>query len=151
MFKQRLLKLADGLEKQIPNKKFNLRTYAEVKTMEILNFTKNPECITTACAIGSAPFIFKRADWKLEQQANYWGSPYNQLECVYTDRQGNRYINLEGAMKFFGITEIQAEWLFMPDKYGKTRRTKRHVVQRIRNFVASGGKVPSNIAEISHE
>ncbi len=153
----RLYKLADFLETVQP-KHFNLGSYVDsrnaaegdesdgysynelskddVKALCAVGKGKDAElkCGTTACAMGWAPAVYPRIfRWDIK----------DGLVCTKNE-------NLEeGAQEFFGISEDEYTYLFMPGSYKKDDKTKpKDVAKRIRAF-ADAKTFLSNIAKDS--
>lgn len=80
---------------------------------EVSNVTGDKSCGTSACALGSAACWpkFKKAGLK-----------------IVTDSYGHRSVTFKGfedskaGAEFFGIHTAEADWLFMPDTYGKVKK-----------------------------
>jgi hypothetical protein len=147
MNKQRLLKLADLLKADAKNKKglkFDLSTVGESSDwLDGEEFRPGVDCGTTACAMGLAAVsgAFKRA-----------GLSYRvDDDQINTTMNGRRVGYDRAAMRLFGISLGEADFLFTPSYYfGQEIRGavgERLVARRIRDFVA--GKVKPEKIEIS--
>jgi hypothetical protein len=136
MNKRRLLKLADMLEADAKNKKgikFDL-DYVGVAEDWSEDYQPALNCGTVACAMGLAAISgeFKRAGLSYKTDG-IW---------VETTINGRRRDYDRAAMHVFGISELQAAFLFNASYYqGNTKgaRGERNVAKRIRDLVA--GKV----------
>lgn len=110
--RKRLLKLADFLD-QLPPQKFDFGSIAierEKPHMEALKARKE-SCGTTACAIGWMPAVFPRlTEWKGRCKL-FDGDTL--LSVGFRGGRGER--DFQVAEEVFGLTEQEAEWLFMPD------------------------------------
>lgn len=135
MHKERLLKLADLLEADAANTagiKFDLGCWAapsdedrpwEGKVVPV-------SCDTTACAVGlaciSGAFQAEGLGFKIE---------YEALSPVFGE-----LAEWKAVKSFFGISGLQAEYLFMDTSYDDEPTEgadgERVVAQRIRDFVA---------------
>jgi len=141
MNKRRLLKLADLLEADAKNKKgvkFDLSLWAKV---DDLDYSTSPDvievgCQTTACAIGlaciSGAFKLSGLAYDLVAKESSGG---NNIVPRYRN-----YRDFPAIQKFFGITEDQADHLFLDSSYADSRcrgaRGERAVAARIRSLVA---------------
>jgi len=127
----RLLKLADFLD-TVPPKKFDFG--------DIVREKKN-DCGTVCCAIGWMPAAFpKQIKWAR-------GLLGPELDVVFKNYKGHkeeRPADFEVAMKFFGITMEEAEWLFLPNPLRRPEflselsfdALPQEVARNIRKFVA---------------
>lgn len=112
---ERLLQLADFLETRVPESKFDMQWW--IRDKDDLLRLPDPaelfeECGTSACALGWTAVLFE--GWSFEGQApafnNSWG--------------------WAAAMKFFGLTYMDAETIF-----GYAPRTPREEAELIRQVV----------------
>ncbi len=146
MNKARLLKMADLLERNANDKKgvkFDLGTWG-MSDDETMPMT----CKTQACAMGVAALsgVFKRAGLRYEVVPGALTLDFSldgrlhegprEIDISYGDAHG-----MEAAEKLFGLTELEATWLFHPDGYGEDaittgKRAELAVVKRIRKLVA---------------
>ena len=136
MNKKRLEKLADYLD-ALPARKFDLdhwvlsyeRGYDRDKG-------KKSKCGTTACALGHAGLIksFRRAGLKTE---------IKEGETVGNVTLKNLGTGLYAAEIFFGLSNREANYLFMPEYYGR-RQGPKTVARRIRMLIRDG-QVPFRI------
>lgn len=163
--KERLLKLADALEK-ISKKHFDLDVITKrdhnyisdpenpnngmsdkdfVDTLKEIGKGKKFECKTAACAVGWCPSVFPRTfKWNEE------GDVVNKK----TGREDDIYI----VNDFFSINSDQADYLFLPGEYhtseeklqydeamwGRNKEpkiSKKRVIKRIRKFVENDGQI----------
>jgi hypothetical protein len=147
-YKNRLLKLADLLEADAKNKKgitFNLNVVAE-KRVDYewsskgyhthhfkLHDTPTLSCGTAACAVGLAMLsgAFKRQGFTYYYDPDYGLLPQYGLYCGFGSADA----------EFFGLSEIEHIFLFMPGSYnnnndGLGAKAEREVAKRIRQFVA---------------
>lgn len=93
------------------------RKYVENKYKDLnCDIAKKVGCGTAACALGSAamyePFVKKGL--KIKSQYDGWasGSEWLDFEPSYKGHTGT-----DAGTAFFGITEKEASYLFMPDAY----------------------------------
>lgn len=152
--KKRLLKLADYLARKVRNEKFNLDIVRETIVKKKKN--KVVSCGTIGCAIGYMPEVFPR-DIKSEvidpnDDFDYLedgDEEEYQLEVCFKDTKRNEkagYYNPNGhdcfdlASKYFGISYAASHYLFNPSDYPRDKRSKKDVVQRIRDFVKLNGE-----------
>ena len=115
MNKQRMLRLADRLEKIDPNK-FDMNAFADKR-----------ECGTTCCVAGHALLM---AGWKLGE-ADVWEA------VAFVSRRGVEvHTSQVGdyAQEYLGLTEPQAKKLF----YSGWKRTNKDAARIIRNMVKNG-------------
>jgi hypothetical protein len=131
----RLLKGAALLIKNSKNpksNKFDMHNW-------ILSKEEEPEnsCGTTACAWGSMVLsgIFEKEGVKIKKNEDF----DNVFEIVY-DNGWDTFDGFEAAKEFFGLTEEEADYLFLPlfypHKYRKGAKSERYAARRIREFVA---------------
>jgi len=128
--KRRLLKLADLLEADAKNKKgikFDMTHWAYIG-----NSAKPISCDTSACAMGLAALSgeYKRAGlgWKLDK--------YGYFKITMNGRGWA----LTAAMRLFGISRKQAEYLFC-ESSEEGAEGERHVAKFIRRFVKQNGQM----------
>ncbi len=130
MNEQRLLRLADFLETEVPPERFNLGTWGDG------NLTK---CGTAGCACGWATTIpeFKEAgfvlmvfDWEDEHTHPDWHIAY----CPPGDEV---WTGWDAATKFFDITKPMAVYLFSQSSYHDDA-SPADVAACIRKFVENG-------------
>ena len=116
MNKERLLRLARDILPNVPEEKFNLKTW---------------KCGSAACAVGWAASDpqFKKEGFKL--YSGLFGPDDNRQ--VFTPSYGDLG-GWSAVEKFFGIDFDHAQYLFSDEAYGSA--TKEHVIQRIEEFVA---------------
>jgi len=127
-FKNRLLKLADFLDK-LPKKLFNIETITNCDgaAREALPYAlEHPRrnCGTAACAMGWSPACFPR-----------------QIEWTERDgigmKDGSSRYWWGTAKKFFGLTDEEINYLFTGDFY-EYQVSPKKVAKTIRKFVADG-------------
>jgi hypothetical protein len=127
MNKERLLRLADFLEKEVPAEQFNMERWA---TGEV------GQCGTMACAFGWATKIpeFASAGLKLSL------TPFDDdgREVLSGNVHFHDWCGFEAARLFFDISDTQASYLFYDGNYMDGARDIGDVVARIRDFVAKG-------------
>jgi hypothetical protein len=123
MNKERLLKLADFLDKVSPEH-FKLDCWAE------RGFRKN-KCNTTACACGWATVCFRNSKDKLR---------LTNIGVLYYTKSGFTLYNFSAAAEFFDIAYNKAFDSFHPGSYEKFHRGPKHVAKRIRKFVEQHNK-----------
>jgi hypothetical protein len=138
MNKERLLKLATFLD-TVPGPKFDLTHWRskpnrysnpalayEVSDADLLD----PECGTTACAVGWACTIpeFKAAGLSHSATPQY----------SWTTAAGEELVSMgwNAVKRFFDLDGADADFLFMAHKYPVLLRGPAVVAQRIRNLVA---------------
>ena len=136
MNKERLLLLAEFLENEVSESRWNYRRIVGG------NWGGAPDlsCGTTACALGWATTIPELRDAGLRLFL-FTATPVKDLAypCLYLD--GTKIF--EAACKVFGITMNEANFLFNPsDQDSETPSpdaSAAEVAQHIRAFVAVGG------------
>lgn len=138
---ERLLKLADYLENQAKDERFDLSLIAE--TNEQCEFPSKTACGTAACAIGHMPQVFPK---HCKYQVPFWEDGYREdhrisLEVVGKGKLDNKS-DFSLAEEFFNITSEQADYLFQPDSYGE-RKGRKTVAKRIRMLVRDNGEMNS--------
>lgn len=124
MNKERLLRLADFLEKDIPREKFNLDVWCSGEWYE---------CGTTACACGWATQIpeFAEAGFKLIPfRCEVDGERYFSSDLYFQESYG-----FDAVTDFFSIHRDSARYLFYNQSYPEDGRSLNDVVARIRNYV----------------
>lgn len=102
-------------------------TFEEVMTNISENFTEEPNCGTTACAIGWCPKIFPE-----------YFSWSESLTSVVLTVDNNEYSNFLAAEVFFGLRTIESYYLFHPLYYKQQSRSAKHVARRIKYVVRNG-------------
>jgi hypothetical protein len=146
---RRLNRLADFLD-TLPDKLFDFRQYINVgenrpeKALEV-----GGGCGTTACAVGWAPAVFPSLlKWDLEAgEVCYRGENRLGDDDGSLDRESHHT-----AMDFFGLSDMEATWLFVPrglwESSGRLSgdASPRRVAAHIRKFLVSG--VPESYAAI---
>ena len=136
IYKDRLLKLAAHLERgELGHAEFNFAVFNGGK------YNRNG-CGTMGCAIGECPFVWPQ-EWKFDKNfrnflpvlRSYKGTPKAYLLVESTSYS---------ALKFFGITYVEFEELFVPGVKITWRSppsslginaTKEEVAANIREFV----------------
>ena len=157
--KKRLLKLADFLD-QLPPQKFDFDTIAvegEKPHKEALK-ARTEHCGTTACAVGWMPAVFPRLTRWTRQPL--WGGC---MHIQVAPAGHGRARNFKVAEQVFGLTEQEADWLFMPDAYVDnglmswedgykdvsspcgSDATPKQVARHIRRFVKHGLLKPASV------
>lgn len=146
MNKKRLLKLADLLEADAANKKgvkFDLGIWAGPSDNGLGTFEDGSDravpvgCGTTACAVGLACIsgAFKRSGLTYD-----FGPMFGSESGFRLRPRFGAYSEFDAVEAFFSIDRMQAEFLFLTDRYpdSKTRGAagERYVAKRIRDFVA---------------
>lgn len=143
MNSERLLKLAEFLETDERiriNGRFNMGLIVSDPLLrDIRAGTVEPRCGAAACAIGWMPVPFKDegVTWNMRGEVCYAGWDES----------------FRSAMKFFWIDDDAIDWLFVPTSYPSHSYSlngwldpdsipPEMVAARIREFVASDGKVP---------
>jgi len=155
--KRRLLKLADMLEQDAKNKKgitFRLNVVISETGHDSFSvdssFKPAMSCGTSACAMGLAAVSgkFKKAGLSYT---------YDKSEGIINTTWNGRITEYDkAAMKLFGLTNLQANYLFTPYYYKRKHkdgfvtysliegaRGERRVARRIRKLVAS--KLPDDL------
>lgn len=116
---ERLLKLADGLER-VPRKAFDFNRFVSRRSLRPSPKKNTFDCGFVGCAIGWTPVIFPRSGFKIK----------NAQPC-YEDRTG-----FAAICRFFGLDLREAGNLFVPDPIkGEDSMTPKQVAKRIRKFV----------------
>jgi hypothetical protein len=109
--RKRLLKLADFLD-QLPPQKFDFDTIAVegAKPHKEALKARKESCGTTACAIGWMPVVFPRLTRWVRTPC------YFDSVAIHIGPAGRgKARDFEVAEQVFGLTEQEAEWLFLPD------------------------------------
>jgi hypothetical protein len=142
---RRLLKLADFLA-ALPREKFDFSQIVEQKGKPMLQALKagKTRCGTVGCAIGWMPAVFPR---HLKWGEDFRGSG-TYLGVYFRNSDPESFsgepIDFQVAEQFFGITEDETQWLFLPDYYSGERdadnglsdsATPKAVARHIRKFV----------------
>lgn len=125
MKKERLLKVAEILEEVRP-KLFNLYSWINIETKD------GNMCSTSACAIGWAaqhPW-FQSRGLRLAQKEDG--------EHMFPYLFGTEEEEFDAIRKFFGVSDVEATYLFDPIAYKKGNPSKKDVIDRINAFVKSG-------------
>lgn len=104
--------------------------------------TKN-YCGTAGCAMGECPVVFPK-DWEFGN-SDYYGYVKLKKETsnINVEMMSDVDIALKSSQKFFGITKIEADHLFMPDEQpprlgGKCllgNATRKMVADNIKEFL----------------
>jgi hypothetical protein len=132
---KRLLKLADFLT-ALPKQKFDFSVIAHEGEKPLLKALKarTEHCGTVACAIGWMPAVFPRlVRWILNRG---W-----LLAVELKKGPAPAFMNFRAASEVFGISDDDAEYLFLPDRSGLgDQASAKRVAQHIRRFVKRGGK-----------
>jgi len=115
---ERLLKLADFLEHDVPSKQFNLQDW-------VLGSGGVNDCGTVACACGWAAISPKFRGLIAE-----YGDRGVGIVCTRTKTE-----DIDAAVDYFHITETQGEYLFYGESYPSAGGGRMAVVKRIRKFV----------------
>lgn len=138
--RKRLLKLATLLEKDAKNKKgikFALSTWGAAKGK-----TPSVDCGTQACAMGLAALsgAFKRDGLTIDGPSEDRGVFIIVPRMPASNTWHGFEYGLSAAEILFSISENEANWLFMPQRYRglpkKGAQGERTVAKRIRDFVA---------------
>ena len=122
--KDRLLKLADYLENKVKDEWLNMYSWAS-------KGFKTKTCGSTACALGWATVVFPE-DLVLHGT--------NSPLCVDFKKAAENVDSLINrplavAVEFFGISAMDAEYVFMPDSYDVAGKYLRpEVVRRLREL-----------------
>jgi len=125
MNKKRLLKLADFLEKEVPNQNFHLCYVGRGSVEDISKY----RCGSSACAMGWLPAVFPRTFKWLYQSSIHTGVTHTKII--------NKYL-ADIVINFFQINILELHYLFYPGFYRSKRNGKRAVITRIRCFVKTG-------------
>lgn len=118
MNEQRLLDLADLMDKT-PQERFDLSRWA-----------KEDECGFVCCAVGTAA---------LNEQFIKQGLTLKRYPKYGFTVSFEELTSFEAVERFFGITEAQADSLFMASSYLIEERNPQSVAKRIREFVNNKG------------
>lgn len=121
----RLLRLADFLEKEVTQEKFNMYRWTNT-------------CGTVHCAFGWATQIpeFRDAGLKMSGQDDYGHATGSYSEWRYPMYENRECY--DAAVTFFEIDLILANWIFSPDNYNAPVAIK-DVVERIQRTVVDYG------------
>lgn len=112
--KKRLLKLANFLSRQVPEKNFHMGVWGILGVLSL----KPHKCGTSGCALGWATVLFKRQGYNMGSR----GPEY----------QGD--LGLDSAVSFFGISGFSAHRLF--SAFGENcRLSTKQVAKNIRQEV----------------
>lgn len=129
-----LILLADHLETNVKDKRFNLDYWGRVegpadKTLTVKNINV---CGTTACALGHAatmPKFTKRGLRMEDDFGNQWSLDHTLFRVVYK----TEYMNgMDAAAEFFGLTPTESLFLFDPTEYPDGHKDRMYVAKRIR-------------------
>jgi hypothetical protein len=127
MNKERLLRLADFLEREVPENRFDLAKWSNGDLSL---------CGTTACACGWATTIpeFAEAGLKLER---YEHKLDDGEVLISRDIVFGEFTSFDAVTEFFDLPDHKdSSYLFYVDRYPNGERTTKHdVVERIRQFV----------------
>jgi hypothetical protein len=122
--------------------KFDMSTWGELEEPGKFKNRKDMSCMTAACAIGHAGFIFKSEGFKLQidgEQEDYGG---DFVEPYYKGLTG-----IDAVAKFFDISIDDVEYLFMPESYIKFNS----LGQAITNYRPGPGAVADRIRAFMEE
>ena len=125
--KQRLLKLAKFLRENLDDKHFDLDIIAEKR-----------DCGTVCCAIGSMPQVFKGYGFKYRTSSMY---VYNNMTHTVLRVTDGDKSGFSLAEDFFGLDSSQSNYLFDPDYYPVSHRSRNYVANRIEQFVKRNGQI----------
>ena len=117
----RLTRLADFLEEEVPDKQFTLTSW-------FYGDFESRDCGTAACALGWSTVLFRK-----EGVRRYVDS-HGFVHVWFGDALG-----YDAGAALFGISYNQSNFLFSPARYEQlpfVRPTRRDVIARIREFVA---------------
>lgn len=102
LHQERLNKLADHLiTGKLAHKEFAYGMFNEHKG-------DATRCGTRGCALGELPALYSSWKWIGCFESSFYGT------VEYTDENGKKYLDFEGAMKFFNLSIEQIMHLFMP-------------------------------------
>lgn len=89
-------------------------------------------CGTTACALGWAGSMpeFRKRGLKL-----VWDKEWQEGEVWFTDSDGDRAYGEDAGAKFFGLTDKEAWYLFIPDTVHEEDMPLNRYRQRLRTFI----------------
>jgi hypothetical protein len=142
MNKERLLKLADFLEKVHPSN-FNWDNWYS-RRLDSKGAPTKPRCGTMACALGWAALMpeFKAEGLKIKESGEdaAWlaSLPERVRGQVELDGQvvyGRMKNPFRIASKFFGITDSRAQAIFGGARWGEPSDDPKYVACKIRKFV----------------
>lgn len=141
--KNRLLKVANFIL-NLDAKKFDLEEIiaSSVKTDSNSNKILN-ECGTVGCAIGWCPCVFPRSvgvKYFYEAGLSFEGKRA-YVYRVFDKKNPDETYYVDFASSFFGISSTDAEYLFNPAAYHKSKRGPKSVANRIFSFIRNNGKV----------
>ena len=127
---EKLLKLAAFLETEVEDDWFDLKKWATAGFPEKV-------CGTVACAMGWATVCFPDQGLTL---VPHKGQPHLLRPCFCLG--GIEYLDLDAAVRFFGIPYQEACWLFFSSCYpmrgmdqDKQEISRTEVIERIREYV----------------
>jgi len=143
MNRDRLELLAEALER-VQTKKFNMIRWGisglgvDHITPELFKKDKGRDiekhCGTSACALGTAAVTPALAELGLQLVRSCDSS--NFYDVQYTDKDGITHLNFCAGEVFFGLTDIESNWLFCPLHYRRSRSSTKipaaRVARRIR-------------------
>ena len=135
MNKERLITLADWVDKNVKEKEFDMRRFFSYDVNELSDLTN--KCGTTACLAGWAAVIpeFARAGYHVENMNSVF---VTGLTIVYDGADG---FNALG--KFFDLDEEQVDYIFgeyddRDETITRDDDSPSTATARIRQFVADG-------------
>lgn len=129
MERERLLRLAEFLEKSVPVSQFNMGIFGGGCD----KYTSLGDCGTSACACGWATVLFEQDGFKLDAESLQDGD----FLITYRDR-----FEWDAIEEFFGLDAEEAESLFMDASYNVKRPTPAQVAAHIREFIQAAEVPP---------
>lgn len=135
----KLLKWATFLETKVPKKHFDMESWS-----------RGPSpCNTAGCALGWATCCFPRSDLKLIATPGWFDEDTWDVSITYREWSGT-----SAAMKMFGLTADEAEYIVMPESYPSWDRfgkvTPKQAAQHIRKVVRDYDKM-TNLERLNRQ
>jgi hypothetical protein len=139
--KERCLKLAEVLS-AFQAKKYNLPLRINVQKFSLVNWFNlaslvDPECGTTACAVGIAGVH----PWFIARGFNIFGRT-----PMYVDRDGKMFEGWDAVGRFFGMPTLTTYYVFVATAYSDDVQP-RDVARRLKQCVAGTLRIPQSFAE----
>lgn len=138
--KNRLLKLASFL-RNLPPAKFDLKVIMETNDEGGMPLEKEKDCGTVGCAMGWCPKVMPKL---FAHTYEYYDGDRNKSIYNILLKKNRMVRGFEAVQVEFGLSEKDAEYLFMPGNYHKSKRGLKSVAERIEGFVRRDGKVNHN-------
>lgn len=136
MNSERLLKLAEFLENNVPDEKFDM----DLVIQKCKSVEDAKTCNSVCCAIGWTPHVFpdlvEYVRDTTEEEVDSKGYPYISLRLINGSEAMLDYLTV--AERLFDISSNGAEDLFNPWHDADGRPTPQMVAKEIREYVANG-------------